>query len=61
MHPDYRKGLLRLQADLDQQKAEAESPVVSANMPVPEWVRDNEALRDLARTRAEVEGKLRAE
>jgi hypothetical protein len=53
--------LLRLQADLDQQKAEAESPVVSANMPVPEWVRANEALRDLERTRAEVEGKLRAE
>jgi hypothetical protein len=51
MHPDYGKGLLRLQADLDQQKAEAESPVVSAN----------EALRDLERTRAEVEGKLRTE
>jgi hypothetical protein len=47
MHPDYRKGLLRLQSDLDQRIAEAESLVENANMPVPEWGRANEALRDL--------------
>jgi hypothetical protein len=52
--------LLRLQADLDQQIAEAESLVENANMLVPEWVSGIEALRDLEQTRATIEAKLSA-
>jgi hypothetical protein len=59
--PDYRKALLRLQADLDQQIAEAEGLVENANMPVPEWVQANVMLKDLEQTRAVIEVKLRAE
>jgi hypothetical protein len=61
LHPDYRKQLLRLQADLDQQIAEAEAVVENANMPIPDWVRANEVLKELEQARGDVEGKLRAE
>jgi hypothetical protein len=60
MHPDYRKGLLKLQAKLDQLIADVEDLTASESDDETLQGASN-ALSELKATRAEVEGKLRAE
>jgi hypothetical protein len=59
MHPDYRKGLLSLQAMLDQLIADVEN-LTASECDDDSLLGATKALGDLTATRAEVEGQLRA-
>jgi hypothetical protein len=60
MHPDYRKGLLQLQAKLDQLIADVED-LTASECDDDTLLGATKALGELRATREEVEGKLRAE